>query len=109
LFVELTYWNTKIDDLIFYDGNAPNPKVQSGRGRSNNGQEAKTSGAELKFSYSFSDSLWLDGNYTYTSAEYRPIGSDWLRTVQIARNRANIGLTYNVNKLYLNANAFYNG
>lgn len=109
LFVELTYWNTKLDDVIFYDDSLPNPASWNGFGRYNNGEKAKTSGAELKFSYAFSETLWLEGNYTYTDARLQRIGGGWERTVQVARNRANIGLTYNVDKLYLNANAFYNG
>lgn len=109
LLVELTYWDTELDDVIFYDNSIPNPASWNGFGRYNNGEKAKTSGAELKFSYAFSDAVWLDANYTYTEAKLQRIGGAWEPTVQVARNRANVGLTYNLDKLYLNANAFYNG
>lgn len=110
LSVEATYWLTQIDDVVFYDYSLPNPQnPYGGFGRYNNGQEAETSGLELTFSYRLLDSLTLDGNYTYTDSRKKPVGGDWGRSVQIARNKGNLGLQYAVDSLVFGVNTYYSG
>lgn len=109
LFVEATYWLTQIDDVIFYDYAVPNPRAFNGFGQYNNGEKAETSGVELKFSYDLTDTWQLDGNYTYTDSHKKAVGGDWGRSVQIARNKGNLGLNYRLDNLTLGVNAYYSG
>lgn len=109
LFVEATYWLTQIDDVIFYDYSVPNPRAFNGFGQYNNGEEAETSGVELKFAYDLTETLQLDGNYTYTDSHKKPVEGDWGRSVQIARNKGNLGLNYRLENLTLGVNAYYSG
>ena len=107
--LEATYWNTQIDDAIFYDYTAENPRSSSGFGQYNNGAEARSNGIELQGDYAITPTLTLYGNYTYTDSDYRPVGDVWKRTVQIARNKGNIGLAYRQDALTLGLNAYYAG
>ncbi len=106
---ELAYWNTRIEDVIFFDYSIANPRRSSGFGQYNNGQEARSSGVELRASYQLSEQWRLDGNYTYTDSHHRAVGDDWARTVQIARNKANLGLQFQGTALNLGINAYYSG
>lgn len=109
LSLEATYWNTKIDNAVIYDSTKENPRSFSGFGQYNNAQKLETSGVELQVAFEISDSITLDGNYTYTDSRGRKKDQDWQRTVQIARNKANLGLYYDNNALNLGVNAYYAG
>lgn len=109
LYAEATLWKTEIDDVIFYDYSVFNPRSYNRYGQYNNGAAAETSGLELQFSYQLTDSLLLDGNYTYTDSHNKAVGGNWQRAVQIARNKGNLGLSYASGPLSLSANAYYSG
>ncbi len=109
LALEATYWNTQIDNVIFYDFSVPNDRAFSGFGQYNNGAEARSSGLELQASYQLSDTLSVDGNYTYTDSETRAVDADWQRTVQIAKNKGNLGLGYDIGVYNIGLNAYYSG
>mgnify|MGYP000421304044 CR=1 FL=1 len=109
LTLEATFWNTHIDDVIFFDYSIPNTRRSSGFGQYNNGAKAETSGLELKFAYRLSDTLSLDGNYTYTDSRNKAVSGDWKRTVQVARNKGNVGLNYQSGDLSFGLNAYHAG
>lgn len=106
----VTAWRSVIDDLIFYDSSAPNPRASWGFGQYANGDRARTRGAELELTYQFNDNWAFIGNYTYTDAHLlRQNADDYERSVQIARDNANLGLRYEIDKLTVNANLMYTG
>lgn len=107
LSLETTLWNTEIDSVIFFDYSIVNPRRSTGFGQYNNGSEAESKGVEVKFSYLFTDALSLVGNYTYTDSQRRAVGADWVPTVQIAKNKGNIGVNYEAERWFLGANAYY--
>ncbi len=107
--VEATYWNTNIDNIIYYDYSAPNPRAAVGFGQYNNGAKSRSSGVELQASYFLARSLTLHGNYTYTDSQTKAVGGDWERTVQVARNKGNLGFTFAENALTLALHAYYSG
>jgi outer membrane cobalamin receptor len=107
LSADVAVWRTAIDDVIFYDYSIPNPATFGGFGRYNNGAEAGTSGIEASWSLQLIDHLTLDGTYTYTDSKERPVNGDWTRSVQIARHKANLGLTWQTAWLTLGANLYY--
>ena len=72
-------------------------------------EEAKTSGVEFQAGYRDHETLRVDGNYTYTDSKIKAVGSDWQRAVQIARNKGNLGFTYEEGMLSLGLNAYYSG
>jgi outer membrane receptor protein involved in Fe transport len=115
--VELSYWDTQIDDIIFFDYSvvnlratrvcAFNPALTCGQ--YNNGAEGKTSGVEVKAEYALSSIVGLYGNYTYTDSQTRAVGAQWKRTVQIADHKANVGVNFKSDKLTLGSNVYYSG
>ncbi len=109
LTVEAAYWDTQLDDVIYFNGTAPNPRRPSGFGQYDNGAEGKTSGVEFKTAYQLTSALGLYGNYTYTDAQNRAVNGPWLRTVQIADNKANVGANYRFDRITLGANIYYSG
>jgi outer membrane cobalamin receptor len=114
---EAAFWDSKIDDVIFFDNSIVNTRATRPCtfnpaltcGLYNNGAEGKTSGVEVKGSYQISGSISLYGNYTYTDSQTRAVGGAWLRTVQIAHNKANLGVSYDSEALKLGANIYYTG
>lgn len=116
--LELTYWRTEIDDVVFYDSDVKNERTFSGFGQYNNGLEARSSGVELQASYQVTDTVSVDGNYTYTDSHTKAYLTDpdtqekylkWQRTVQVARNKANLGLNYDSGDYNVGLNAYYSG
>lgn len=117
--MEVSLWDTNVDDVIFFDYSIANPRYTSGRpcsfdpaltcGQYNNGAEAKSSGAEFKANYQLSSVVGLYGNYTYTDSKTRAVGGDWKRTVQIADHKGNIGVNFSGDRLTLGANVYYSG
>lgn len=117
LSLEVAYWNTHIDDVVFFDYSIINPRTTRTCtfnpaltcGQYNNGSEGKTSGVEFKTSYQLSESIGVYGNYTYTDAMTKAVGADWKRTAQIAFNKANVGLNYQAGAVTLGTNVYYSG
>jgi outer membrane cobalamin receptor len=107
--VEAVLWHTDLEDVVVYDGSIPNPRVSLGFGQYTNRDRQTTKGVELTASYALSASLSIDGNYTYTESNNKAEGGDWARTVQIAKNKGNMGLNYQNDKLYVSGNAYYSG
>jgi outer membrane cobalamin receptor len=107
--VEASYWNTRLDDVIFFDYSVANPRRPTGFGQYNNGAEGKTSGVEFKTAFQLSTSIGLYANYTHTDASNRAVGADWVRTVQIASHKGNVGLNFRTERLTFGTNAYYSG
>ena len=109
--LEATYWNTKINDVIFFDYSIENPRAFGGFGQYNNGAQARSSGVELQAYYDLYENVNVYANYTYTDSVNKSVGAeDWTRTVQIARHKGNVGFTYEQSQqLSLGANAYYSG
>lgn len=107
--IEATMWHSNLDDVIAFDGAIPNPRSTSGFGQYTNRDRQRTQGLEVAWRYGLTDALSLSGNYTYTESDSKTLGGDWLRTVQIAKNKGNVGVDYQRDKLYFGANAYYSG
>ncbi len=106
---DITGWRSVLRDVIVWDGSLPNPKSPWGFGLYSNGDRHRTKGVELNASYDISDKLVINGNYTYTDSHTWPRNGSAERTPQIARNKANLGLSYNVSNVVLGANLYYSG
>src|SRR5262249_19771374 len=100
--------HSHIDDVVIFDGTLPNPKTPFG-GLYANGQEAKTQGLEFAGQYGVTDNLSVYANYTYTDSFLKRAGADWTPTVQIAKNKGNLGVTYTRGDLILGINWLLNG
>ncbi len=119
LSMEVSYWNTHIDNVIFFDYSVANPRYANGRpckfdpaltcGQYNNGAEGKTSGVEFKADYQLSSLVGLYGNYTYTDSQTRAVGDVWRRTVQIADHKGNLGVNFQGGRLTFGTNVYYSG
>ncbi|MEY8238794.1 MAG: TonB-dependent receptor [Cycloclasticus sp.] len=105
---ELTLWKSELDDVIFFDSSIINPLSYNGFGKYNNGDKQRTQGVELSGVVYVNDRLSFNANYTYTDSWIKKNG-EWDRTVQIARNKANLALRYDLEGLVLNANLYYAG
>lgn len=106
--IEGTFWHSDLNDVIAYDGALANPRAPSGFGQYTNRDRMRTQGLELSWRYGITESLALTGNYTYTESESKA-PSGWIRTVQIAKNKGNLGIDLSRDKLYFSANAYYAG
>lgn len=104
---ELTYWYSELDDVIIYDWAKPRYYV-GGVGSYDNRDEARTKGIEIAFGYTLSKRWQLGGNYTYTESRSWKDGVEF-RTVQIARNKGNLSLTYDADRYSLTATGYYSG
>jgi vitamin B12 transporter len=109
LHADVTYWNSKIDDVIIFDPTIPNPRSSFGFGVYSNGPQAKTDGVEFAAFYDVMDNLKLFANYTYTDSFQQNSSGVWLTTVQIAKDKGNIGAEYTWGKLTVGANLLLNG
>lgn len=108
--LEATLWHTELDNVIVYDATIVNPRAFYGYGQYANRDVQVTQGAELTASYSLSDTLSVYGNYTYTESNSRKgVGEPWEPTVQIARNKGNLGVDFSNDRIYFGANAYYAG
>ncbi len=103
---ELTYWHTKLDDVIAFVGQL-NPDGSYG-GTYINRDHGKTQGIELIGDYWIDEHWSLSGNYTYTDSWGKKDGEKF-RTVQIAYNMANLGINYQQERYSLGANIYYSG
>ena len=107
--VETVLWHTNVDDVIAWDGSIPNPRSSFGFGEYTNRDRQQTEGVEVTGSYAFTDRLYLEGNYTHSDSANRAADADWERTVQIADNKGNIGLSYQADRFYVRGNVYYSG
>jgi len=103
---EGSYWHTTLDNVItFIYGINPDPTI---RGMYDNRDKATSRGVEVALSYEINDSLTFSGNYTYTDSKSEKDGETF-RTVQIAGNKFNLDLVYEINDLYFNVHGYYAG
>ena len=108
--LDATLWHTELDNVIVYDATIVNPRAFYGYGQYANRDVQVTQGAELTASYSVSDTLSVYGNYTYTESDLRAgEGEPWMPTVQIAKNKGNLGVDFSNDRIYFGANAYYAG
>ena len=104
--IELTLWKTKLDDVIAYDYQW---NGSSWQGTYVNRDSQTTQGLEMAFAWKFYKNFTLLGNYTYTDSKTDNNGVT-TRTVQIARNTANLGVQYQLgDKLFLELHGYYSG
>ena len=104
---DITWWHTRLEDVILYDRLLERPNEPGSFGAYNNGDQQRTQGVELDATISITDTLTLHTNYTYTDSRTKNKNGDWHKTVQIARHKANVGVDYFWNRLNLSANAYY--
>jgi vitamin B12 transporter len=103
---ELIFWRTKLDDIItFVSGGFVNGVFT---GSYENRDTGETQGAEFIAKWWLTDEWRLDANYTYTDA-WSEEGGERFRTVQIARNTGNLGISYVQDRWSAGANAYYSG
>ncbi len=103
---ECTYWHTKLDNIIaFIYGANPDPSVL---GMYDNRDRATSKGVETSLTVILTPSLSLYGNYTYTDSKSEKNGKT-SRTVQIARNKFNLGLSYDIDRFHFNIHGYYSG
>lgn len=103
LHFDLGAWHTKLKDVIVFKYTGVR------QGTYINQDQQTTQGVEFAFSWDFMPNFTLLGNYTYTDSESEKDGKTF-RTVQIARNTANLGLQYHQgDKLFLGVNVYYSG
>ena len=108
--LEATLWHTELDNVIVYDATIVNPRAFRGYGQYANRDVQVTEGAEIAVNYSLSDTLSVYGNYTYTESDSRAgEGAPWKPTVQIAKNKGNLGVDFSNDRFYFGANAYYAG
>jgi outer membrane cobalamin receptor len=105
---ELTYYYSELDDVIVFDYTIVNPRRDSGYGEYANRDSQEVSGLEFSFNAVLSDHLNLRGNYTYTGSHSEEAGERY-RTVQIARNKGNLGLFYKTGKYNFGVSGYYCG
>ncbi len=103
---EVTYWHTDLDDVIaFVYGINPDPTI---RGMYDNRDEATTKGVETWLRFRITDAITFRANYTYTDSKSEKDGETY-RTPQIARNKFNLDLSYDIGKFYFNVHGYYTG
>ncbi|MCZ0955150.1 MAG: TonB-dependent receptor [Rhodospirillaceae bacterium] len=106
--VEATLWHTELDNVIVYDATIVNPRAFYGYGQYANRDVQVTEGLEFTANYVLSDLVSVYGNYTYTDSNLRRgEGEPWTPTVQIAKNKGNLGIDVSNERFYLGANAYY--
>ncbi len=106
LSIEGSYWRTELDNVIaFVYGINPDPSIV---GMYDNRDKATSRGIETSLSFKLTDLLTFRGNYTYTDSKSEKDGETF-RTVQIARNKFNLDLAYDVDNLHLNIHGYYSG
>ncbi len=105
---EVTYWHSELDNVIVYDWQYPRQDGVSGTGAYTNRDEGETEGVEFAFGWHISDALLLSGNYTYCDS-WSKEDDETSRTVLVARNKANLDLSWTHDRLYLNLHTYYAG
>lgn len=105
---EITYWNSKLDNVIVFDYTIPNPASSVGSGKYANRDSQETRGVEIVLGYDFTEQLNLSANYTYTHSVSEEDG-EYFCTVQIARNKGNLILTYKIDDYNVGLSGYYSG
>ncbi len=105
---ELTYWYSKLDNVIVFDYTIANPLSSVGSGKYNNRDSAETSGVEIVLGARITDCIKLQGNYTYTDATSEQNGERF-RTAQIAHNKGSVTLSYKEAKYTFGVTGYYSG
>ncbi|MCD6561745.1 MAG: TonB-dependent receptor, partial [Deltaproteobacteria bacterium] len=104
--LECAYWHTKLDDVIaFVYGINPDPTL---RGMYDNQDKATSEGVETTLTFILTEYITLSGNYTYCSSKSEK-DDETFRTVQIARNKFNLDLSYDIDKFHFNIHGYYSG
>ena len=108
---ELTHWNTKLKEIIYFDQSLDNPRAWNGKGMYNNGAQQKTQGIEARIEAGLTKNLRLTGNYTHTDSRSLAKGPDarWKRTVEIAKDMGNLGLQYKTQDTVATINVYHSG
>jgi len=105
---EVTGWYSELDNVIVFDYSIPNENSSVGSGKYANRDSAETSGVEVAFGAKLTDHVDLKGNYTYTHS-YSEQDGERFRTVQIARNKGSITLSYKADRYNLGITEYYSG
>lgn len=105
---DVTYWYSELDNVIVFDNTIPNPTSSTGFGKYGNRDSMETSGVEFAFGVNFTDELGLSGNYTYTDSKSTKDGEEF-RTVQVARNKGSLTLSYENDKYNVGMTGYYSG
>jgi len=104
--LECAYWYTKLDDVIaFIYGLNPDPEIF---GMYANRDELISKGVEATLTLILTKSLMFSGNYTYTDSKTEEDGVT-SREVQIARNKFNLDLSYDIDKFHFSIHGYYSG
>ncbi|QTA86885.1 TonB dependent receptor domain-containing protein [Desulfonema magnum] len=94
--------------MIVYDWEYPRQPGVEGTGAYTNRDEAETEGAEFAFGWHITDTLILSGTYTYCESRSKK-NSEQFRTPQIARNKANLDISYTHDRFSFNIHPYYSG
>jgi len=105
---EATYWYSELEDVIVFDYTVVNPRRDSGFGEYNNRDSQETSGVEVAFGARLTEHVNLEGNYTYTHS-YSEKDGERFRTVQIARNKGSLTLSYLTDRFNVGVTGYYSG
>ena len=106
--LNLTCWYAELDDVIVFDYSIPNPNSSVGSGKYANRDSAETSGVEIAFEAAITNNFTLQGNYTYTDS-FNEKNGEKFRTVQIARNKGSMTLSYEETDYSLGITGYYCG
>jgi outer membrane cobalamin receptor len=104
---ELIFWHTELDDVIDFVGGGFVSGVFTGSYE--NRDMGETEGVELIANWWVTDEWRLNANYTHTDSWSEDAEGERYRTVQIARNTANLGLSYVQDRWSAGANIYYTG
>ena len=103
---ELVYFDIEVDDVVTYVSNWP----ESG-GSYTNMDKLESDGLEFAFNWFINDMFRLRGNYAYTDSKTIDVGADGVetssRTVQVARNKWNLGLYFDRDRYHFGVNLYY--
>ena len=103
---EASLWSGKVKDVVLYDSAIPNPRnTSSGFGQYANGDRLRTRGLELSGGYRINAQWQLKAAYTYTDSQTKKKGAEYARTVQVARHKGNLGVSYARGPLTVDATA----
>ncbi len=104
--LELVYFDIEIEDVVTYVSNWP-----ASGGTYVNMDKLESDGLEFAFNWFITDMLSLKGNYAYTDSKTIDVGPDGtetaFRTVQIARNKWNLGLFFDHDRYHFGVNLYY--
>ena len=103
---ELIYWHTELDDVIAFVSGGFVDGVFTGTYE--NRDKGETEGVEFIANWWVTDEWRLNANYTYTDSWSEQDGERF-RTVQIARNAGNLGVSHVRDRWTVGGNIYYSG